>query len=514
MLRYHSDLKELRAQLSETGYILKENVDDEKTIIFQIPDHKYNDQIPILTYEQLESWYQRTREKIAPKVKKRPLRPQPQPDPLSHPQPQPKSQPKLQPQPQPQLHPQPPRLHPPPPPPPTPPPPPSPSPPPKAQSEPTAQQQPKPHPKPQPISQPKAQPQPQQQSRPQPQPKAQPQPKVPPLVIALPKPQAQPTLQPQLQPKVQVQPRPQPQPQLQVQPKPQPKPQTQVHSQPPQPQPQPSEPLSEKAKLLGWDIEDEFAIFDDEDDEAYCNTTIQHNLKKIKSDPPPPKPQVKQKTNRPPKSPTPELKPAKRSPSPIPEQVPQQPVKVVEPNWSDTNDHLERNQLTVVYRDLAHFKDLISQNDLSICIIKNMIMKCIQEDETNLLNDSLILLFDGKIVLNPEFWTELIQRLKRKLDCHTKVFKTNLDPVKVTENYKRTMVLINDYCKTLNPTLNLPYSSMYFLMKFRFNLEQPPDIQRRITVYPNGGGNPIFNIKVKKQLVKSAGFPLLVRKAN
>lgn len=216
------------------------------------------------------------------------------------------------------------------------------------------------------------------------------------------------------------------------------------------------------------DFDDEFAKYRDED---LDETPIFKNLKKIKSDIPVktkiepiyirPKPLNSNRSNAIPKFPlsTPKQEVSTKEVTPINDR--QESI----PNWQETTKKLEDNQFSVVCRDLVHFKNHVKTNDIAKNLPKELILKCITEDDTFLLDDILTLIFELDYKEDVDFWSELVLRFKRKLTRHGQVlkFKSKTNPTVVYENYKRAMLKINEYARLTNITFRIPFHVMPFL---------------------------------------------------
>jgi len=222
-------------------------------------------------------------------------------------------------------------------------------------------------------------------------------------------------------------------------------------------------------------IDDEYAQYDDDDNEE---TELSKNLKKIRTAPPPTQP-AKQSlpaklTTSVERRCTTRARSLSRSPSPPP--VPKEPVKPPEPNWPETAKLVQTNQFSNAYKDLCFFKAHIKSDSMAKTLPKEIVLKCLQEDETNLLVDMLNLLYELDYNDDIDFWSELVQRLKRKLSTHSSVrkYKVKTNPDWVYANYKRAIKSLSDYSRSMNLTLKLPFHAMLFLIDPASCCDQKP----------------------------------------
>lgn len=243
--------------------------------------------------------------------------------------------------------------------------------------------------------------------------------------------------------------------------------------------------------VINEPIDDEFAMYDDGDSD--CETVLTKNLKKIRTVPtpaPPKQPQQAPKSSSPKKTPSPRKQPKQqaafknlvrsRSPSPVVET--RTPQQASEPNWAQISKELQTNQFTNVFKGLNYFKDRLKSDNTAKALPKDLIMKCLQEDETNHLVDTLELIYELDYKDDWEFWTELVLRLKRKLNSHTQVksFKSKTNPEQVYQNYKRAISSISRYSDQVNLTMKLPHYT------FRFFDEAFRESEKAATLPHNG----------------------------
>lgn len=199
--------------------------------------------------------------------------------------------------------------------------------------------------------------------------------------------------------------------------------------------------------------DDEFDKYreDDLDEES----EISRNLKKIRSDP----------VSKPVPNPKPASipKPAKNHRE-VPKQKSNEPPK---PDWEATKKHVQANQFNIVLKDFQLFEDSIKSDILARQTLKEAIIKCILEDETFSLIELLQIAFRLDYEGESEFWSELIQRLKRKLKTHTDVpkYKGEQNSAWVYQNYEIIKRKIFDYVKTNNVMLTLRFDMMDFLFE-------------------------------------------------
>lgn len=127
----------------------------------------------------------------------------------------------------------------------------------------------------------------------------------------------------------------------------------------------------------------------------------------------------------------------------------------VEPDWPELAKKVEQNLLISVYKELSHFKDKVNLSKEGKMILKSAILKCIMEDETNVLIDSLNLLFELNFEEDTVFWIEVLKRINRKISSHAQVrkFKVKTNPDWVFASYQRAMVIIFGYAKKYNKSL-------------------------------------------------------------
>lgn len=209
-------------------------------------------------------------------------------------------------------------------------------------------------------------------------------------------------------------------------------------------------------------IDDEYANYVDDDFEE--ETEMSKNLKKIRSTappvakpqpppPPPPKPNLMRQSN--------DMQRSRVRDSPPP--TPKPPPKPREPNWPETASHLQQNNFHYVCKDFETFKNHVKSDSTARSLLKDAVMKCIQEDETLVLLDLLNLVYDNGYTDDIQFWSELFGRLRRKLDTHTRTFKARTDPKWVRENYKRALKSISDHAKEVDQSFTVPIHAMKLL---------------------------------------------------
>lgn len=369
-------------------------------------------------------------------------------------------------------------------------------------------QQPQPKPKPQqPQPEPKQQVLPRPQQQPSPKPQYQPQPE--PKQQAPPRPQQQPSPKPKQQP----QPKPQQQPTPNIQQQTKSKPQQEIKL---QPQKQPRDLLRDKIPkkvtkkrrknksiwkgaidelVIKEEIDDDFCKFIDDDSDE--ETVMSKNLKKIRSEPIPSKPSTYK---------SPQKSTIKRELDPLPKLSPekQAPPKVVEPqlpNWPETVKKFEENDLNIVYKDLYHFRAHIKSDARAKALPKEMVIKCLQDDRAFLLLDMLALTFELNYNDDKQFWSEIVGRLKRKLNTNCGMVKyksnANTNPDQIRDAYKRAVSEIDNYTRDQNITLTLPYLDFIFLTSS--NIQQPvPDSNA-----PTGASQPNGVLEPRQPVLKN-----------
>lgn len=231
--------------------------------------------------------------------------------------------------------------------------------------------------------------------------------------------------------------------------------------------------------VIHEDYEDEFAKYIDDDDDV--ETEISKNKKKIQTKappkvvPPPPPPPPPQQTKQrpkpaPPKKSTLPSKPIQ--PDPI---VPDEPMevdqqqpepKISQPDWQDTQKQLQDGKLMTVLKDLVHFKDKITSDEVK-SIPKTLILKCILEDDMVVLPDSLDLIIELDCFWEDcEFWSEMIMRFKRKLSQHCKIYRNQRDPIETRRQYELLMKKLSAYVDKRNITCKIPVDAMKLLLSF------------------------------------------------
>lgn len=266
--------------------------------------------------------------------------------------------------------------------------------------------------------------------------------------------------------------------------------------------------------VLRGSYDDEFDKYKDDDlDES----ELSKNLKKIRYSPTLKPPPASKPT--PLSKPTPVSKPAP-APAPAPKPVPSgdhgKPKEPPKPDWDMTKKQLQTNKLHDVLKDLIVFESEIKTDINARLILKQTVMKCIQEDETVVLIEVLHLVYKLEYNDDFEFWSELVQRLKRKVNSHSAVrkFKVNANPNWVYENYQRAIISICEYATKANLVMKLPYLDVVFLVNHqqtkckpepfqtldRFNVEFP-DVKPKIKVEAQENSAPKETRKVK--LVKN-----------
>lgn len=240
-------------------------------------------------------------------------------------------------------------------------------------------------------------------------------------------------------------------------------------------------------------IDDEFLNYD-EDDDSEEDTEISKNLKKIKSSAPlPPKPQP-QPSHRP--QPRNRPQPSNRPPSPPPSPPvsqfpPKAPTPEKEPNWSETLEKLGKNEPHIVYKDLCFFKNRIESDELAKTLPTKLVMKCLQDDEPIMLLDVLNLIFELDYKNDGQFWSELVHRLKRKLDHNMMNYKSKMNVDQVRQLYSKAVIEVNGYAVTSNILFDkLRYNDFMFLtnsatqIKSNFKLEVKKELKPETTSPP------------------------------
>lgn len=202
---------------------------------------------------------------------------------------------------------------------------------------------------------------------------------------------------------------------------------------------------------------DEYAQFDDDDDDI-VETQFSKNLKKIKSEVP------KQTINLPPRDEKSNKLKCFFTPPPPPPVLKVVP-KPVEPNWPEVLKQVENNQLNIALKDLCFFKSRIKTDELARTLPKELILKCLSEDDTMTLVSALELYYEMDFEEDIEFNTELVKRFKRKLNPHVRVrlFKSKMNPDTVYRDYKRAMVKLIRIASDRNLTLSIPWNDWKFL---------------------------------------------------
>ena len=290
----------------------------------------------------------------------------------------------------------------------------------------------------------------------------------------------------------------------------------------------------------------------DDDDEEVEETTLSRNLKKIRTEPDPnlnrtstnatnststvPQASTSSRSSNPfttaTSSATPlaqQRRPEENQQTKAPPPQPPKPPQIV--NWPEIKRNLSKNLFHAVYRDLLHFKKDVS-SDEGRQVLKEAIIKSIQEDETYFLCDFLKIVLELKYADDVNFWTELVLRFKRKLSTHAKVktFKVKTDPELVYANYERAMLQVANHVAELNIALTLPYHTFVEIEQLRqgsLNLQngqkcvEPkikaeikveqrsqqseqenngPTTSRRVTATKTPEGKQIFEISVPRKV--------------
>lgn len=290
--------------------------------------------------------------------------------------------------------------------------------------------------------------------------------------------------------------------------------------------------------------DDEFAKFKDDDDDQE-ETLMSRNLKKIRSNVtiPPSNANLPKKKNIVTKSPikpniqqtninktsTPKKSPIKKA---VPPPEPKEPAK---PNWLETDKYIQQNQLEIAFRDLDHFKDHINSDELAKPLLLELVKKCLQEDETRVLDESLNLIYNLDMYTHEvEFWSELVLRLKRKLIVYDNVknfnFKTKANATQVHDNYKRVLINFSEHAKKINQTFKLPLQAMLFLLEplkflepeqFKPPIDIKPKVEHKKVVKedhqqnsenidvpnPSTNGHPVLNQTTFQNNIQANGFP-------
>lgn len=204
-------------------------------------------------------------------------------------------------------------------------------------------------------------------------------------------------------------------------------------------------------------FEDEFEQYKDDD---MNESEMSKNLKKIRYSPKKPPPIPK---------PAPNPRPAplsRQMPPKVPEKPvePPKPPEPPKPDWNQTKKQLHSNQLHDVLKDLMAFeKDIKADND-AVLIVKESVMKCLQEDETVMLIHFLDLIYKLDHTDDFEFWSALVQRLKRKLWTGTKYKVNTTNHDWIYQNYQNAIKSVCQYAASANPVLKLHYQDILFLV--------------------------------------------------
>lgn len=243
---------------------------------------------------------------------------------------------------------------------------------------------------------------------------------------------------------------------------------------------------STDALIIQEPIDDEYYKYKDDDSEV--ETKLSKNLKKIRSEKKQPaKPVVTEPVKKPPPPPT-QLKPAPQQPPPPPP----------EPNWPETIKQLEANNLSIVFKDISYFKNKVKSNTVSQPIPKDLVMKCLIEDDTYILKEALELVFELDYSKDVDFWSELVLRIKRKISSHFSIrkFKSKLDPDVVCDNYRKCLVRLVEYASSpIDLTLRLPFHSWMFLQNSVQPPPPPPPVEGKKVKFEN----PICKLEPKNE---------------
>lgn len=252
--------------------------------------------------------------------------------------------------------------------------------------------------------------------------------------------------------------------------------------------------------------DDEFAKYKYDDEDKEEETLLSKNLKKIRYTQAPKPPVAPKPTNpitqlrqyiNPVKPANPPVNPPANPPAPPPQQTnPDKSVKENLPNWIETNEQLKNNNFNIVFKDLSFHKSKISQNDQAKNLLKELVLKSIQEDETFLLADSLNLIFDLALHYDDvKFWSELVGRLHRKLTGFNK-YKSKTDPKTIYDNFRRTMDILSDRAKLANLRFELATSMMSFLLNPNTVIKAPTTMKKE-GESPSGLSKPITGVKTE-----------------
>lgn len=211
-------------------------------------------------------------------------------------------------------------------------------------------------------------------------------------------------------------------------------------------------------------ISDEFAYLDNEDEEEE-ESVISKNLKKIRT-----LPQPGTSNGVKPQQPAPRAGPSapQNSISNLqqqPQQQPQQaPVQAAEHDWTETETRLNQGDLDNTYKDFFQQKNKIRSSDLAKKLLKQLVLKCLIQDETKWFLDALKINLElGDInQSDDEFWQELVLRLQTKLSA-VAIYKSKANPEYVRSIYKQGLANISQHFYETGQQLKLPFRAMVFL---------------------------------------------------
>lgn len=162
-------------------------------------------------------------------------------------------------------------------------------------------------------------------------------------------------------------------------------------------------------------------------------------------------------------------KPAeKTAPSPEKPAATFQPdITHIEPDWDGLSQSLPNGCLKSTFKYLLKFKSLIRGNAKACQLLKDFTTKCINEDETEDLLNTLKLEFDVGNNSDTDHMTELVKRFKRKLFWQTSTipnYKGKTNPEQIYRNYKDAMSFLAERAKDTHTLFKLCYSEMLFLI--------------------------------------------------
>lgn len=140
----------------------------------------------------------------------------------------------------------------------------------------------------------------------------------------------------------------------------------------------------------------------------------------------------------------------------------QESLSMLEPDWNALSKMLGAKKFGQVLKYLENFKEQVKNTEAARSLPKDLVLKCILEDETDFLMGTLSLIYYIGYSEDVDFWSELVKRFKRKL--FRPAFKSKANSDLIYESYKKAMLSLSKHSRDRNLIFKLPYNDILFLI--------------------------------------------------